>query len=228
MNSIVQTKLNEQTVLSTLIQNTRTPAGRRNKNLWEIAEALEWAEKKWGGLKNVSERIDVSVGMLRQFFSVRNISSPPLKKLVRERKIDSVTIVHKIRNFEEAKQNQIANAVLSGRLSSSDVRVLIPFILKHPELSIDEAITYVESSKNKKVYVIKYDIPAHTNLNLIRKQIEKTVNKSEIIQVNNKHGIGRIELTRRGLKILREAAKAKKLSLRQFVEKMILNFTDGA
>lgn len=73
---------------------------------------------------------------------------PEVKKLVEERKIDSIKVVHNMRSFDPEAQKIIAKEVLAGRLSGDDVKILAPFRKSSPELAIEQLnITYPKNQK---------------------------------------------------------------------------------
>ena len=91
-----------------LIANTRRK--KRPDSIVEIAGYIRELESDVGSLKAVSEipGIDISAHMLRQFLSVEQLY-PEVKKLVAERKIDLINVVHYMRNFDEEAQKTDVN-----------------------------------------------------------------------------------------------------------------------
>jgi len=209
-----------EAIIARLILNTRRR--ERPDNLVRIANDIRWLEHDLGSLKIVSKVLDISTDMLRQFLSVEKLC-PEVRKLVEERKIDLIRIVHNMRNFDAESQKIIANEVIEGQLSGNDVRILYPLHKSLPDLTIEQLILRVQKSKNIKVYVAYFRIPIEfKNNQLLLKRFEEIVGKDEIISFSIKNSIGMLELTLSGQKKLRQVAKERKLSLKKFVNDFVL------
>jgi hypothetical protein len=205
-----------------LISNTR----RKNRpdNLVVIArDIIRQLENKLGSLKAISEfpGVGISVDMLKQFLSVEMLC-PEVKKLVEERKIDLINVVHYMRNFDPEAQKAIAREVIEGRLSANDIRVLAPFRKASPDLDIAQLISHIQKMRNIKIYVAYFIIPSELKeIQSLRERFEEIVGKDEIISFAVEDSIGRLELTSIGQKKLRQMAKEQRLSLRKFVDSII-------
>lgn len=206
-------------VIARLIANTHRT--KRPNNLIEIAHDIRWLQNDLGSLKAVSETIGISTDMLRQFLSVERLC-PEVHKLVKERKIDLVNIVHYMRSFSPKAQQVIAREVIAGRLSPNDIRVLAPLQKSLPHFTINQLISRVQKSRNIKVYIAYFRIPlGFKNTNVLKRRFEKIVGKTEIVSFTIKDQVGTLELTLVGQKKLREAAKKRNLSLRKFVDMVV-------
>ena len=209
-----------ENVIARLIANTLKR--KRPDNLIEIARYIRWLENDLGSLKAVSDVIRISTDMLRQFLSVERLC-PEVRKLVEERKIDLVNIVHYMRNFDPEAQQTIAREVIAGQLSANDVRALAPLRKALPELTIEKLILHIQRSRNIKVYVAYFSVPLGFKdaQEALRRRFEEIVGDSEIFSFAVKDHVGTLELTSVGQKKLREAAKEHKLSLRKFVDRIV-------
>ncbi len=206
-------------VIARLIANTIRK--RRPNNLIEIARDIRWLQKDLGSLEAVSGTIGISTDMLRQFLSVERLC-PKVRKLVEERKIDLVNIVHYMRSFEPKAQQVIAREVIAGRLSANDIRVLAPLQKSLSHFTVGQLISRVQKSRDIKVYVAYFRIPlGFKNINALKRRFEKIVGKTEILSFAVKDLVGTLELTLLGKKKLREAAKKRNLSLRKFVDMVV-------
>ena len=209
----------QEIVIARLIANTLRK--KRPNNLIEIARDIRWLQDDLGSLKAVSETIGISTDMLRQFLSVEQLC-PEVQKLVAERKIDLVNIVHYMRNFEPEAQQVIAREVIEDRLSGRDVRALAPLQKSLPHLTVERLISRVQESRDIKVYVAYFRIPpGFKNTDELKRRFEKIVGETEIVSFTVKDQVGTLELTSAGLKKLREAAKERELSLRKFVDMIV-------
>lgn len=204
-----------------LIANTHRR--KRPDSIVAVAGDIRWLENDLGSLRAVSEMpgIDVSEDMLRQFLSVERLC-PEVRKLVEERKIDLINVVHYMRNFDSEAQKIIAREVIKGRLSANDIRVLAPFRKAAPDLNIEQLISHVQKTKNIRIYVAYFRVPSElANIQSLRKRFEEIVEKDEIISFNVENSIGMLELTLLGQRKLKQAAKEQRLSLRQFINSII-------
>ena len=207
-------------VIARLIANTRRK--KRPNNLIEIANDITWLSNDMGSLDAVSQIVGVSSEMLRKFLSVYKLSEET-RKLVEIRKIDSVTVVHLIRDFDSNSQLIIANEVIAGRLSADDMKVLVPLRNSLPDLNINQLILRVQKSRDFKVYVIYFMFPSMLkDVTVLETQFKKIVPETEVVSFSVKNKVGTLELTSAGLKKLREAAKERNLSLRKFVDMIVL------
>jgi len=207
-------------VIARLIANTLKK--KRPNNLIDIARDIRWLENDLGSLNAVSEIIRISKDMLKQFLSVERLC-PEVQKLVEDRKIDLINIVHYICNFNPVAQQIIAREVIAKRLSGDDIRVLAPLQKVFPQRTVEQLISHVQRSKDIKVYIAYFRIPQDLSVSdALKYRFEKIVGETEIISFTIKNFVGILELTLLGQKKLREAAKERNLSLRKFVDKIVL------
>lgn len=212
--------IKRETVIARLIANTRRR--KRHNNLVQIARDVRWLENDLGGLKAVSETIGLSLDMLQQFLSVERLC-PELRKLVEERKIDLINVVHYMRNFDSAAQQAIAGEVIAGRLSAEDIRVLAPLRGNLTNTNIHQLISRVQKSRNIKVYVAYFRVPkGFADVGSLKKRLEKIVGKTELVSLELTNSTGVLELTWMGQRKLRQAAKKRRLSLRKFVAMIVV------
>jgi hypothetical protein len=190
--------------------------------LIEIARDIRWLESDLGGLEAVSKTVDVSTDQLRQFLSVERLC-PEVQKLVGERKIDLINTVHYMRSFDAEAQQVIAKEVVEGRLSAEDIRTLAPLHRRFLDLSIDQLIARVQKSRNIRVYIAYFRLPhGFMGANALQKRFEEVVGQAEIVSFTVEGQIGTLKLTSFGRKRLQEAAKERKMSLRKFVDTLVL------
>lgn len=213
------------TVIARLIANTRTR--NRPDNLIDIARDIRWLEGDLGSLQKVSRTIGISTDMLRRFLSVETLC-PELQKLVEQRRIDTINTLYYIRNLDAAAQMRIAEEVLADRLSTEDVRVLAPLHSALPEMPIDRLVSRVQESRDVKIYVAYFRVPLRVrDVEGVRSRFEEIVGQNEVLSLTVEDQVGKLELTRSGSSRLREAARARKLSLRRLVESVVLSSADA-
>lgn len=209
-----------EVVIARLIANTLRR--KRPNNLIEIACDIKWLQNDLGSLKAVSGTIGISTDMLRQFLSIERVC-PEVRELVEKRKIDLINIVHYMRNFEPKAQQIIAKEVIAGRLSATDIRVLAPLKQSLSHLTVEQLISHVQKSRNIKIYVAYFRVPLRFKSDsTLKRRFEKIVGKSEIVSLTVKDTVGTLKLTSLGQKKIKEAAKERNLSLRKFVDMLLL------
>ncbi len=198
-----------------------TKRKKRQFNLFEIALDIESLKNEKGGMKEVSKLIGVSAGMLSQFLSVFKLPEP-IVELVKERKIDSVSIVHHLAKYNSEDKQKLVELLSSKELLSQDLRILIPYRKQYPNESIIELVERIHSSKNIKVSVIRI------NKNDTEKTIielgsifTKEVDKENLITVESKDDVIDIKVTKQGEKILREKAKRNGKTFQELITILI-------
>ena len=103
-----------------------TKRKKRQFNLYQIALDIKNLKEQKGSIKELSKLLGLSSGMLSQFLSVFKLP-PEIIELVKERKIDSVSIVHHLAKYNLEDKKQLAELLSSKKLSSQDLRILIPY-----------------------------------------------------------------------------------------------------
>lgn len=189
-----------ETIVARLIANTLRK--KRPNNLIEIALDIRWLEKELGSLKAVSNIIGISTGMIRRFLSVEQLC-PEVQKLVADRKIDLINAVHYMRNFRREEQKIIAKEYVLGKLSANDIRVLAPLHNNIPKLNINQLISRVQKSKNIRIYVAYFRLPAgFSDTEGLKKRFERVVGNNNMVSLSIKDSIGTLELNSVGQKNL--------------------------
>jgi hypothetical protein len=188
-------EINESLVA--LIASTK----RKNRKLspLEVVEKIEIAKKGIGSLPKVARRIGLSYEMLRQIFSVRNCSEG-VKRLIREGKIDSYDILYRLSKLPPSSQVAVAKQVITGDLTSEDVRAIVTFHRDFPGINIRKIIERIKSSRNIKQYVVYFELDsARIKAAVLRSRFESVFGKGSIISIDDGRSF------RRGM---RKAAKA--------------------
>jgi hypothetical protein len=210
---------NRESIIARLISNTKRK--KRHDNLVEIARQLRWLEKDLGGMNFVSKMIGISLDQIHSFLSVEKLD-PEVRKLVETRQIDLINITHYMRNFDAEAQRKIAYEVTNGRLNASDIRVLAPLRINLKSTSIDQLIMRVQNARNKKVFVIYFRTPESLdNKDKLREKFENIIGISHLVSFEIKDSIGIMEISQNGKTKLMAQAKKTKLSLRDYVNRVI-------
>ena len=222
MSETGQSTTSERTmelVTARLLANTRTK--KRPDNLVDIARDIRWLESCLGSLRAVSELVGISVDMLNRFLSVESLTSE-VKKVVEERKIDLINTVYYLRGFDAEAQRVIAAEVVADRLSGGDIRVLAPLHRSLPDASVAELVSRVQASRDKRVYVAYFRVPADVGgLDAVEKQLVEVVGGDGVVALSSEGQLATLTLTAIGLKRLRRAAREGNMSLRRFVDALV-------
>lgn len=200
-----------------------TKRKKRKLNPLEVAEKIQTAWDGLGSLSKVADRIKMSAEMLRQIHSVRNCSEQ-VKELVRQRKIESYDILHRISKLPVPNQITVAMAVIARELNSEDVRAIVSFYRDSSTgISIGKAIERIKSSRNIKQYVVYFELKSkNIKLGILRSRFEKIFGRGNIVSLREDDGIGELVLNVEGRKLLEESAKSKRMSKRKFIQGIVV------
>jgi len=205
------------TIIARLILNTRRV--KRLNNLIEIANDIEFLKKEFGNLIKVSELIGISSDMLNRFLSALKIEKE-IKELIKERKIDSVFFVHYLNSFNRNDQLTLAKYAVKKTINSQELRVLSPLRKMHPNEKIEDLLSMVQQSKDKKIYVIEFSDSNNKIINNIRQSLRKHLLNIDF-KVYKKNEIGYIEISQVGMKKIKQSIKENKTTLKKFFHKII-------
>jgi len=197
-----------------------TKRKKREMGLVEVADDIEQLQKELGGLGHVAERVGISTGMLQKFLALRKLTGPVLD-LVRQRRIDQVSVVHLLSRFSPSDQVALSNEVVSGRLSGPDLMTLPTLRKAYPTAPIQDVIQKCVDSKNIRASLVRFS--SHKGMRsvaLIQEDLIALVGEANLLTVQT-HPEGIIRLTRTGESLLRQAAKRANQSLVLYVNKFL-------
>ena len=198
-----------------------TKRKNRKLNPLEVAEKIQLAVNGLGSISKVAEKAIISSEMLRQIYSVTKCSRE-VKELVKSRKIESYDILHRISKLPEEEQVKVADAIISKKLNSEDVRAIVTYRREFPEENIDNVIEHVIESKNIKRYVAYFTVPnKETDMKYIRTRLNKALHKDNILSIEKKDRKGKIILNSNGKQILQKEAKKRGLTKREFLQSIV-------
>lgn len=213
----MESDINE--LLARLIINTKRKV--RQDNIVEIAEEITELSQKLGGIKQVSEKLNISSEMLSHFLKVKKLNVE-VKKLVEKRKIDSVTVVKYLSKFIEEEQIYIANEIIKGNLNSVELRYIYPLRNKFRELSIQDVVNKHLQSKNIKISKAVFEIRDNKlSIENLKNVFSKIVGEENFISVNIENNTGTLKVSQNGEKILRDSARKENMTLKQFFSKTL-------
>jgi len=204
--------------LAVLIGSTRR--NLRRKNLLEVADQLEIACEILGSRRTVAKRLDVSEEMLREFASVERLSSH-VKELVRQGRLTSVDTAYRFSMLPDREQDLTAEAYISGDLSGQDVRDVVSFRRRNPEMTIEEAIERVKASRDVVHYVIRFPVSENTaGRDASLRRFSEVVGNKNVVGFEVSKGIATLTVTEEGEKRLRMTAKERGISKRELVRQL--------
>jgi hypothetical protein len=211
--------------LSLIITCTRRV--KRPKDLVTLAKNISFAAKKSGGIEELAKAVNLSVQQLEDFLSVEDLCTE-VKGLVGERTIDSVDVVKTISKLPPKKQKILAEYLVRGKFASKDVRIITTFAKRFADRPIEKVIRDYEKSKDVKLYVAQFRVPAHFNNQVgLHKRFEDIVGKNEMRKLQFQGRVVVLEVTSLGYKKLREAVRKEQTTLRRFIESTVSKMGSG-
>lgn len=209
--------------LALVVANTRMaerPGVKRPHSLTQIAAAIRAAENGYGSLKEVANRVGITVEMLRRFLSVERLH-PKVRALAANRRVDSLNSVHYMAVLPKADQPAVADAVITGKWSGTDVRALAPLRNRNPKASIVKLMARLARSRNQTVYAIVFPLARTRDIPYVRNAFQRA-SSGGLLSVSSTGGPHyKAVLTRQGLSRLRAAARQEGKSLRQYVKGLL-------
>lgn len=204
-----------QKALGVLIKNTRTT--KRYISLVEIADWIDIAVKGLGNLREVAERIGISLKMIKQFTYIKKLIID-VQDIFAKREIDSVDIAVHLSMLNKDEQLLVAKEVAANQLDSADVRAVRELRKDAPDLNIEHIIAKVKSSRDIKHYIAEFVIRSKKiDEQQLIKYFSKVINSVNIVNLTKKGAIGRITMNSTGRQLLQEYSNKHGLTKAQAV-----------
>ena len=198
-----------------------TKRKKRQYSLFEVAMDIQTLKESLGSISNVSKIVGISTGMLNQFLSIFKLPQRIIE-LIKQRKIDSVSVVHHLSKYNEKDKKVLENLLIENKLSSLDLRVLIPFRKQFPNESIIELVEKIHSSKDIKVSVIRiHKDDTEKTLPELTDCFITQVGRENVITVEQHNNFIDIKLSKEGEMILRKDAKENKKTFQGLITILI-------
>ena len=220
--NISEGEMNEELcrLLAKFIGNTHRL--RRNDSLLTVADVIDKLLHHLGSLKRVSQRVGVSEEMLREFLSVKKLSTP-VRDLLAEKRIVSVDVAYRLSQLSSSEQIRLAQEYLSGRLSGKDVRDTATWRRKHPKSSIATAIRRVKRSRTVRHYLVKVRLEqTRCRLNTFRDRIERLIGRENLLSVEETEGIVCAVINETGRKNIERLASLRGVTRARLVRNALL------
>jgi hypothetical protein len=202
--------------IAALIANTRRV--RRPDDIVTVAEAAAKASRALGSVAAVARRTGVSQEMLREFLAVERLV-PSVRDLVRSRRIDSVDVSYRISQLASDEQVALADAFVSGELTSDDVRAVVSFRRRVPGVSIAESLARVVNSRNVRRFVAEFLLPAEgVGPEALRERYAAALGKADLCLPEVAGRVVRLVISAEGLRRLRTLAKERGMTKRRLLK----------
>jgi len=169
--------MKEEKAVAILMGNLK---GSKNKpsDLITFADATRTLlkHKKWG-IKEMTNYFGVSQYMLRQIDKIHDLDDK-LKNIIIKEEI-GIEIAYHLWRIQYAKErglNDALNAVkLFQNMTSEEVRTFMHFLIKNPNLSLEQCVELADKTNPKKIKILALPMDEK-----IYKQIEKEAQKSKL------------------------------------------------
>ena len=194
-----------------------TKCTRRTTNLLKTAKSIALARRVLGGLSVLAQKVGVSCEMLRQFAAVERLS-PAVKGLVSARRITSVDTAYRLSRLDHTDQEFVANELVSGRISGKEVRDLVSFHKRNPDVPAREIVERLRSFRQVVRYLIKVPVPAERGAEFsLRSRLLPLLGERNIVSVQVGGQIGTVIISEEGQKRLQAEAKRRGVTRKQLV-----------
>ncbi|MBE0461589.1 MAG: hypothetical protein IBX60_08150 [Candidatus Aminicenantes bacterium] len=220
---------------------------KRTENLLKIAEYCVRLKERYGSWTELAnkiviseEREHISAEMLREFGAIWDLPDE-IKQMIQNDMITSVDTAYRISRLKNREDDQIklANTVVERKLSASDVRAIVEYKLKNPNVKIEQAIQRVLESKTRIVthHIVIMELKKQT-FESLRKEAERTKQTPEnlayaiLSEKWDKHLILSfgmrgsdiiMKLSEEGFKALQNQAKTANIQLKDLADKELQN-----
>lgn len=202
-----------------IIANTRRQ--KRQSDLIVVSADVKMLCDAVGSIEAAAHAVMLSTSMITQFLSIEKLSSE-VKRFFKSRLIDSVSIGFYLSKFNPNDQIILAKLVIDNRVNSSELRLLLPLRKQHPTLSISELVDKLQSSQNKKVSVIRFELEDSVEpIEKIRNRLLNLISITDLVSVEQRSSQGEIKVLKSGEDKLRSIAKNKRISFQQLIYELI-------
>lgn len=205
-------------VLARLILSTKRK--QRPYSLFDIANDIKTLQKIEGNLETVASQVGISAGMLNQFLSIFKLP-PSVIDLVKNRRIDSVSVIHNLSKFNKDDVEKLSELIVGSEISSQDLKVLSPYRKQFPNEPIADLVRKVKGSKDVKVSVIR--IPKQDFQKLedqFMNSIIEIIGEDNFVGLVNSNQYIDLKVTKKGEELLRAKSKAKNKTLQETISEL--------
>ena len=217
---------------------------KRSENLLKIAEYCVRLKERYNSwielakiIKISDDRAHISAEMLREFGTIVALPDD-IKEMIRENLITSVDAAYRISRLEnENDQKILAQATVDKNLSASDVRAIVEYKTKNPNVNMDQAIKRVLESKGKVVthHIVIMELTEKTVETLkeeaeklkqpvdkfVFEMLKKVWNKDWLLSFGMRDSDIILKVSDEGFKALQQEAKKFYVELKDLAEKIV-------
>lgn len=172
-------RLDEETALAIVFANTKRRPRDRAESLITVAQAFRYLVDLYDSVAATAKKADLSPEMVREFLQILQLPRE-VKKLVSERRIDSIDVAYRLSMLQDRSQ-QIEAAQAMAALPSDDVRDVIRLV-RHTDLSIQEATKMVSESKPKGLHIFIMDFDDEMYAEIIAQARSMKVQPAELVK----------------------------------------------
>jgi len=214
---------------------------KRNANLLTIAECCVRLKERYGSWGKLAKRIvinnkraHIDEETLREYGTIVGLPDE-IKRLIKDGKIASMDKAFRISCLKGREdQIKLAKAIIQNNLSTSDVRAIVEYKTKNPDIALEQAIDRVLDSKTRVVtyHIVIMELRTET-LEALRKEaknVKKTLEdlvfiilserwkKNWIISFGMRGNDLIFKLSENGFRTLQKMAKTMHLQLKDLAD----------
>ncbi len=190
---------------------------KRKRDLLTVARNLAIVEKELGSRKAAAERLGLSPEMLREFARVTKLS-PEVKDIIRQGGLTSVDVAYRISMLAEDEHLPVAQGFRDGEITGRDVKDIVSYRRRRPEIPLARAIERVRSSRDTVEYVVRFRMEAEpASRQALRAKLEACLGKHNVVSLVTRGTIVTLVVTAAGQKTLVRLAQEQGVTKRAFV-----------
>ena len=111
--------------------------------------------------------------------------------------------------------------ITNGRLTSQDLKALLPYRKQHKNENLLELIDRLKNSKNIKAAVIRLPSNLIPDKQKLETALKSKVGEENYLETEESDDFIDFKVTKQGEKVLRQAAKDEKSNLQQFILRLL-------
>jgi len=212
------TRKDSERAIANLIASTRTKT--RSVSLVEFHNWLVKAISALGGVESVADRIGLYPRMLKQFLVINKLE-PSILQHVETRALDSIDALNYLARFSYEDQRSLLPLLLTGHLSSKDLRSVYQQRSVLPHASIQQLLKRVSAGKDKRVYELQFVIKAGLTKRQIESRIRAITKRDGLESLALDGPVGKVILSKEGLQRLRAYGRENGIPFRSILSHLL-------
>ncbi len=211
--------MSEEVIIARLILST----GRKKRpfDLVSVFKDFKFLLNNGYSVDKISKILGISPGMVGKFLQIEKIS-PDIRKLIEERIIDSVALVHNLAKFSFSDQIIISQSLKEEKLTTHDVRALSPLRKTNPNVALEDLITRLTNSKDRKTSIIRIPIESLKRDSIdFEKNIKNIIKEENFEKIELNKAFFDLKMSKKGELQFRKYAKTKKMSLNELINELL-------